>query len=127
MQPFFRGDVTHQLRCQIKMRIAPRPARGSDHQRNAGANRSAQHQAQITLDRHGGTKRHAGTKVMRAGINAAAINADDMRVARQAGLKTRFREAVAQNGAGGEKAYFLHVVSCPLSAGLAPRLGQRLP
>jgi glycine cleavage system aminomethyltransferase T len=32
---------------------------------------------------------------------------------RHAGLKARFREAVAQNRTGGEKAYFLHAVSCP--------------
>ena len=124
MQPFFGGDVTHQLRGQIKMWITPCPAGGPNHQRNASANRGAQHQAQIALDRHGGAKRHARAQIMRARVNATAINTNDMRRARHAGLKACFRKAVAQNGTGREKAYFLHAVPYPLLARISCALGE---
>ena len=126
-QTFFGSNFAYQPRSEFQMRRATCTTRGANHQWNARCNRRAQHQAQITPNGHDRAKRHAGAKVIGAGVNTAAINANHMRRARHAGLEARFRKAVAQNRTGGEKAYFLHAVSCPLSARLSLRSGPRLP
>ena len=67
---------------QRQMRRAARPAAGADHHRNARAHRRVQHQPQVAPDGDRRAERLAGAQIVRPRIDAAAVHADDMRLAR---------------------------------------------
>ena len=87
MQAVLARDLACHRRHEFKMRRAAGPTAGADHQRNIGGDGGMQHQAQIAADGDRRAERFARAEVMRPGIDAAAIDADDMRLTVHSGSK----------------------------------------
>src|SRR3546814_10951069 len=58
-----------------------------------------QHQSQVAADRECGAERLAGAKIVRAGIDAAPVHADHVRLAGHGRFEGRFGKAVSEDAA----------------------------
>ncbi len=100
VQAVFTGDFPRHVRDERQVWSATGAAAGADHQRHFRADGGAEHQLQITADGNWRAERLARPEVMRAGIDAAAVDADRIGASFQPGLQRRFGKAVAQDGGG---------------------------
>ena len=82
-------------------------AAGADNQRDFGGDGGAQHEAEVAANRNRGAERLARPQIMRAWIDAAAIDTDHVGETIHAGFEGGFGEAIAKDGGGREQPDFL--------------------
>ena len=96
MQPLGARDLADDRERRLQMRRRARRTGGTDHQRHVDRARAQQHLAQIA-PRRGRRGRHlALAEIGRPDIDRAHVAADQVRLACQAGIERRRRNAIAE-------------------------------
>jgi len=102
-QPFGARDAAQKRERGVEMRPRAGAARGADQQRHVERARPTQHEAEVAPRHRFGRGDLSGAQIAGAGVDGSHVAADEVRLARQARLQRRLRNAVAELARGRQR------------------------
>ena len=96
-KPQFIRQFLYDIDCPLQVGRGSGAACTADYQWYAAANRSAQHQGEVSAHGRAIGEGFTGAQVVGTGIRRPGVDRYKVRIVREAALEGRFREAVSQD------------------------------